>query len=130
MIKRIAVLSLLMVYLSTTAGFALTLHFCGSKVSNIGINRSSPKPCCPAESESKPDNCCKDEHIQIKVSDQQQNTQSAKLPAVSNLDLFIIPERIPTFSKETARLSSQLRYRGPPAISSIPLTIQNSVFRI
>jgi hypothetical protein len=130
MIKRIAILSLMLVYLSTTAGFALTLHFCGSKVSNIGINRSSPKPCCPTESASKPDSCCKDQHLKIKVSDKQHSIQSAKIPAASNLDLFVIPERIQTFSTEIARLSSQLRHRGPPSLPIIPLTIQNCVFRI
>ncbi len=130
MIRKIAVLSLLLMYISTTAGFALTLHFCGLKVSNVGINRTAPKPCCPTESETKPDNCCKDEHIQIKISDEQQNIQPAKVPAVSNLDLLNLNQRISPFHVEAIRLSSKLRYGGPPILSQIPVSIQNCVFRI
>ncbi len=130
MIKRIAIFSLLMVYMSTTVGFALTLHFCGTKVSNVRINQSVKKPCCTSESEAKPDKCCKDQDIKIKVSDQQYNIQSAKVPGVSNLDLFIVPSRIATLSSGSVHLISQLSYRGPPAPRGIPLTIQNCVFLI
>ena len=130
MIKRIAVLSLLLVYLSTTAGFALSLHFCGTKISNIRINQSSQKPCCSKETETKPDNCCKDKQIKIKISDQQQTIQSAKIPVVSNLDLFIIPEGILSSTSNTFISISRLSYRGPPVASDIPLTIQNCIFRI
>ncbi len=130
MIKRIAVLSLLLVYLGTTVGFAMSLHFCGTKVSDIRINQTSKKPCCSKETESKPDNCCKDKHIKIKISDQQQTIQSAKIPPASNLDLFIAQERTFTNISSTPDQITRLRYRGPPVNSDIPLTLQNCNFRI
>ena len=130
MIKRIAVLSLLLVYICTTVGFALNLHFCGTKISNIGINQSSQKPCCSKETETKPDKCCKDKQVKIKILDQQQTIQTAKIPAVSNLDLFIIPEGLSTITSNPFLSVSRLNYRGPPVRSNIPLTIQNCIFRI
>jgi hypothetical protein len=130
MIKRIAVLSLLLVYLSTTGGFALSLHFCGTKISNVRINQSSQKPCCSKETETKPDKCCKDKHIKIKISDQQQTIQAAKIPAVSNVNLFIIPEGLSNLTSNPFILASRLDYRGPPVTSDIPLSIQNCIFRI
>ncbi len=130
MIKRIAVFSLLVVYLCTTVGFAMSLHFCGTKISDIRINQSSQKPCCSEETETKPDQCCKDKHIRIKVSDQQQTIQFAKIPAAGKLDLFVVPERTSSSSLNTLSLISRLKYRGPPVISNIPLTVQNCNFRI
>lgn len=130
MIKRIAIFSLLLVYLSTTAGFALSLHFCGTKISNIRINQSAKKPCCKKEAEEKPDKCCKDKHVRIKVSDLQQTAQSAKIPAICNLDLYINPNNISVFTTGLFVSISAVSYRGPPVRSSIPLTLQNCIFRI
>ncbi len=130
MIKRIAILSLLLLYISTTSGFALNLHFCGTKVSDIRINHSAKKTCCKEDTESKPDTCCKDQHIRIKVSDQQQVIQSAKLPAVSDINLFILPENPDVSVPESSFSASILKYTRAPGYSTIPLNIQNCVFLI
>ena len=130
MIKRVVVLSLLLVYLSTTVGFALSLHFCGTKISDIRINQSTKKPCCSKETDTKPDKCCDDKHIKIKVSDQQQTIQSTKIPVVCDLELLIVgqDQRSAIFTLGTS--ASQMSYCGPPLASKIPLTIQNCIFRI
>lgn len=130
MIKRIAVLSLLLVYMSTTVGFALTLHFCGKKVSDVRINQTSKKPCCTKEADGKPDNCCKDKHVKIKVSDQQQNIKTAKAPAASLLDLFIVPEIVANAISFALNPHGKITQRGPPTGKVVPLTIQNCTLRI
>lgn len=130
MIKRIAVLSFLSVYLCTTVGFAMSLHFCGSKIANIRVNQNSQKPCCSKEKETKSDTCCKDKHIEIKISDSHQAIQTAKIPAASNLDLLIAPERTSNSQSNTLFRISRLNYRGPPLHSNVPLTVQNCNFRI
>lgn len=129
MFKRIAVLSFLLMYLGTTVGFAMSLHFCGTNLSEIQINQDSKKPCCADETKTKTDNCCEDKHIDIKVSDQQQNISFIKLPIPTNFKLFLTPLKITTVSV----LSSpyfRLGYRVAPNISNIPLTIQNCRFQI
>lgn len=128
--KRIAVLSLLIVYVITTVGFAMSLHFCGSKISNIRINQSSQKSCCSKELETTPDKCCKDKHVKIRISDQQQTIQSAKIPGITGLDLFILPSTPVIQCSDVITSSSRLSYRGPPLNSDVPLTIQNCIFRI
>ncbi len=129
MIKRIAVLSLLLMYLGTTFGFAMSLHFCGTKISDIQITQSSRKPCCAKETESKSDDCCNDKQIKIKVSDQQLNISLNRLPKTSNLDLFIIPVRVSTLAELSVTYSG-LSFRGPPDISKLPLTIKHCRFQI
>lgn len=128
--KRIVVLSLLLVYFGTTVGFAMSLHFCGSKISNVRINQSSSKPCCTKETEATPDKCCKDKHIQIKVSDEHHTIQSAKIPAASNVDLFINLRETYDTNHTTFISISRLTERGPPERSGIPLTIKHCTFRI
>ena len=129
MLKRIVVLSLLSVYFGTTVGFAMSVHFCGSKILNVRINQSSSKPCCSKEVAATPDKCCKDKHIQIKISDQQQTIQSAKIPAVSNLDLFIDLREICDINSNTVISITRLNDREPPELSGIPLTIKHCTFR-
>ncbi|SKB74931.1 HYC_CC_PP family protein [Daejeonella lutea] len=131
MFKRIAVLSLLLLYLCTTVGFAMSLHFCGTKISNIRINQSAKKPCCSNENEAKPDKCCKDKHLKIKVSDQQQTIQSAKVPAASNVDLFLLPaEDTFPLDRTASRHFSRSVFRGPPPTSGISLNLRYCNFRI
>lgn len=131
MFRRISILTLLLMYLSTTVGFAVSIHFCGAKISNVRVNQTGKKPCCKSEDESKPDKCCKDKHVEVKVSDQQQNSASAKIPAVSSLDLFIIPFNQFVFSTTASSSAFQPDYRGPPEVgNTIPLTIKYCVFRI
>ena len=130
MFKRIAIVSLLLMYLSTTVGFAMSLHFCGTLISSIRINHKSEKTCCASETESKEDKCCKDHQIHIKVSDQQQTIQSAKIPPVSNFHLLIYRSWISDSFSDIFTSISGLIYRGPPVISDRPLTIQNCTFLI
>lgn len=130
MLKRIAILSILLMYLSTTVGFAMSLHFCGTEISSIQLNHESKKPCCGNETTSKANECCKDKQIHIKLSDQHQTKQSAKIPAEFNFDLLFYPSWISNFFVDTSSAISGLNYRRPPTISDLPFTIQNCTFRI
>ena len=130
MFKRIATVSLLLVYLGTTVGLAMSVHFCGTKISNIQLAYESKKACCANETESKADVCCKEKQIHIKVSDQQQIIQSAKIPVAFNFDLLINPFWISNSFLYITTSISVLNYRGAPEISEPPSTIQNCTFRI
>ncbi len=129
MIRKLAILSLLLLYLGTSAGFALSLHFCGKEISDIRLNHQEKKSCCKNE-ENSTDRCCKDKHISVKISDEQHHAQSAKIPAVSCTALFtatynpFIPE-----PGSPAKLQAR-SFRGPPATDPVPLTIKNCNFRI
>jgi hypothetical protein len=128
--KRIAVLSFLLLYLSTTAGFAMNLHFCGNSLSGIQLNSPVKKTCCKKEAKSKPDKCCKDKHILIKVSDQQYAAADFKIPSATDLDLFLLPHLSLNFNIIYDVLSFAPQYRGPPDLAAVSLTIKNCVFRI
>lgn len=130
MFKRTAILSILFLYLGTTVGFAMSLHFCGTKISNIKFNSEKFKGCCTDEAESKSDNCCKDKQIEIKVSDRQQLMTINKVPEPVNFDLFLFPVKYVNTRPGLSDLYPNLIYYGPPLISDVPFTIQYSVFRI
>jgi len=117
-------------YLGTTVGLAMSVHFCGTKISSIRLNYESEKSCCANETESKADECCKDKQIHIKVSDQQQIIQSAKIPVAFNFDLLVNPSWISNSFLDITTSISVLNYRGGPKISKPPCTIQNCTFRI
>lgn len=130
MFKRIAILSILLMYLGTTVGFAMSLHFCGTEFTTIGINSDEKKSCCADEAKSKSDKCCKDKQIEVKVSDQQQAMNINKVPAPVNINLFSYPLGLTNKISGLPVPKSNLSNLVPPVISNIPFRIQNSVFRI
>ncbi|MGB4775174.1 MAG: hypothetical protein WBP45_08380 [Daejeonella sp.] len=130
MFKRIAVLSFLLVYLSTSAGFAINLHFCGKRLAKVQINSSKQSACCKNKATSKPYKCCKDQNINIKISDEQQVIAKSEAPSVKNLQLFILPYKNPLINYTTGFAQAFTLYWGPPVPADIPLIIKNCVFRI
>ncbi len=128
--KRIAVLAFSLLYLSTTVGFALNLHFCGNHLATIQLNSPLKKTCCKKETKSKPDKCCKDRHVKVKVSDQQQALSDFKIPPATSLDLFLFSNQLLAFNAITDVKSITPTYRGPPDLTTVPLIVKNCVFRI
>ncbi len=125
--KRIAVLSFLLLYLSTTVGFALNLHFCGNSLATVQLNSTVKKACCKQENKSK---CCKDRYIKVKISDRQQVAAYFKIPAATGLNLFLLPKQSLVFNALSDVLSLTPNYHGPPDLTTVALTIKNCVFRI
>jgi hypothetical protein len=126
MIKRIAVLSVLLVYLSVTVGFTMSAHFCGGEVTKVSL---STKNLFCGEKEMEM-HCCHNKHVDVKVSDKHQSVNNAINLQTPALALASVPFQ-PFLTIHSLSIKEQpANYTGPPLLSTVPLTIAYSVFRI
>jgi hypothetical protein len=126
MIKKIAILSLLLVYFTVTMGFIMSTHFCGGQITKVSF--STKKLFCGEKDMEM--RCCHNKHVDIKVSDKHQTVTDAAKFQISELSLFSIPAQPFLFNQALAVQNDADGYRGPPLHSPVPLIISNSVFRI
>jgi hypothetical protein len=125
--RRFFILSLLVLYISSTAGFAMNLHFCGSKLSEVKFNSQTNKQCCKKESAAS--KCCKNKHLNLKVSDEHQASVHGKAPDAASFQLLPISSGEVVFNYADIVSGSALNYRGPPP-TTIPINLLNCTFRI
>src|SRR6185312_525659 len=113
-------------YLITTSGFALNIHYCGKLLTGFEIN--APAKSCVKIAKLK---CCKDKQIKVKLKDAHQVADFA----------FYAKNKIgglqqPAFSVDVVSAvthTAALRFnKAPPdpLVCSVPVFIQNSTFRI
>jgi hypothetical protein len=124
MLKRISVLTLLLLYFVTASGFALNLHYCGNIVSSVKIDAPAEK-CSLVKMK-----CCHDLHLDVKVKDAHQAQANfafaklfvADLPNIAYAGYLLAVQQL-TITTPTDR--------GPPDRSpGTPIYLKNQVFRI
>ena len=131
--KKFLVAILALLYISTSTGATIHVHYCMGKIANWGFGQKEDKTCskCGMELSDKKDNgCCKDENKFLKNNTDQKTTatalQMAQLIAVdlpvsifeiSIVDLTSVTEENPVSN-------------APPRRSSVAVYIRNCVFRI
>lgn len=126
MLKRLAILVLVALYLITASGFAISLHYCGRLVTGVEINAPAKK--CVTLAKLK---CCKDKQICIKLKDAHESTTFAFNANHSNISVpqqhFTIAFAVPEHS--VTRIYDN---KAPPGLgyNQRPLYLQNSTFRI
>ncbi|WP_345949834.1 MULTISPECIES: hypothetical protein [unclassified Mucilaginibacter] len=131
MFKRSGALSLAILYTITVLGFALNLHYCGTKVASVKI--TAPVKEAKAETCGMKMNCCKNHKVDVKVKDVHQAEQEASL--LAKLFAFEIP-KLPfedfVFSAQKALLEKFFD-RGPPEnkpTSKVATFLKNCTFRL
>ena len=70
--KKIVVITAAILYLFLSVGIRINTHYCGDKVSSIGLFFGKSKNCCGLEDIAK--KCCKDKVSYLKLSDNQKNS--------------------------------------------------------
>lgn len=128
--RRLAILIFLLLYLGTSVGFAMDLHFCGTRLAVVQINASVKKACCKQEKKKAVNKCCKNKRVEVKVSEQSKTVSLSKVPSAAGFDLFLLPVSELRITALPVTQLAIFSYRGPPQVSSIPLVIKNCVFRI
>jgi hypothetical protein len=131
--KKIAVVILALLYITTTTGANLNLHYCMGELADWGLGSSKSKTCgfCGMEKGDEKDNgCCKDEQKFIKNDNDQKFVESAtytlKIPAVAQLPVYTASSCIQLVSvKEQNPVS-----HAPPRYKVLPIFISNRVFLI
>lgn len=131
--KKIIVTILALVYISTSTGAMLHMHYCMGKLADWGLSHNKSKRCgnCGIEETEKKNNgCCKDEQKFLKNDIDQKTTESAfqliQLMAVALTVSFV---EITTINLPSVTEENPISH-APPRSSGIAFYIRNCVFLI
>ena len=131
MFKRSGALSLAILYTITVLGFALNLHYCGSKVASV--KTSAPAKAVKSDTTcGMKMNCCKNHQVEVKVKDDHQFEQTSFLAKVFAFEIPKLPFQDFMFSAQKALLVKFFD-RGPPSgkpTGKVATFLKNCTFRI
>ena len=127
MIKRSAIIGLLVLYIITVSGFALNLHYCFNRLASVSID--VPANTCAKVLRPIKMKCCKDNKVEVRVKDAHQSSSP-------EFGMKFFPVHFPAVTFASIAVADQDGYvnsiagRGPPLAPDIPLFLKNRVFRI
>lgn len=131
-VKKVFAAILALLYFTATTGATVHLHFCMGKLVEETLWHNEAEQCskCGMEKNQQKNDCCKDEHKQIKL-------QNDHYLAVSNFSVFDITSlALPVAFIEipspaiTSISEGNPRSNAPPRSWDIPIYKRNCVFRI
>lgn len=127
--KKIFLICLSFLYLTTVSGITLNFHYCGGKLKLVSLYHSdSEKGCCGKK--MKKDRCCNDKTTSFKLKDSHNYSPSSKVPPtftkfiVSNIPVFTF-----TFIN-TGKSFIVPDCHAPPVFYDNPLYLRNRVLLI
>ena len=131
--KKFIVAILAVLYLGTSTGATVHMHYCMGKLADWGLGHNKSKTCgnCGMEkSEEKDNGCCKDEHKFVKNDNDQKTTESF----VTNFALQVIVIPVECFTSSEILVSSVTEKHpvshAPPRSSGVAVYIRNCTFLI
>jgi hypothetical protein len=137
--KRVLASIFTILYLSTSLGASLHFHYCMGKLVSWGlISRESancsfcgmPKNISPSKNQVGKNNCCKDDHKEIRTAGDQKSAQNEnQVQKDSPVDAAVYSH---SFQPEHFSSGSpfQILTHGPPLSASQPSYLLNCNFRI
>lgn len=131
--KKFLVAILALLYLTTSTGATVHMHYCMGKLVDWGFAHSkndSCENCGMSKKNEKNKGCCKDEHKQVKLEQDQKITQATV--EVMQLGVAVIPQLFyqpdtPCFTSITEENPVS---NAPPRSSSVAVYILNRTFLI
>ena len=126
MLKRSAIIALMMLYVVTVSGFALNLHYCFDRLSSVKIDAQAS---CGKSLQTSKMKCCKDKHFEIKVNDTHQAGSPTFWGKFFTFGFPVLSFVNPLFSPQDHFIQS-LPERGPPRSPHVPIFLKNNIFRI
>jgi len=132
-VKKILVAILAIVYISTSVGATVHVHYCMGKMANWGFGQNEAKTCskCGMEqSEKKGNGCCKDENKFIKNNaDQKTAAATLQMAHLIAVDLPVSIYAISIAGLTTVTEENPVS-NAPPRSSGVAVYIRNCVFRL
>ena len=126
-----AILSVL--YLSTSTGAMLHIHYCMGKLADWGLGHNNSKTCskCGMEKNDEKDNgCCKDEHKFIKITTDQKIAQNGfQLVQVIALAPQVSFVEMPSNDFLSVTEENPISH-APPRTCGVAVYVRNCVFLI
>ncbi len=131
--KKFITAILAVLYLGTSSGATIHMHYCMGKLADWGLGHNKSKTCgnCGMEKSDKKDNgCCKDEHKFVKNDNDQKTAESF----VTNFALQVIDIPVECFTSSEILVSSVTEKHpvshAPPRSSGVAVYIRNCTFLI
>lgn len=129
-LKQKIVLGLCAFYLISVIGVALSLHFCGGKLSAVHLTEVAKCKSCKANVKVVKENtCCKNTAVDAKIKDCHQSGDKVNLPKNYSIQLFLTPFLSELVHAILPRLFSKVENKAPPLSSRVSLYAYNCVFR-
>ncbi|HEX9513067.1 MAG TPA: hypothetical protein VF939_21405 [Puia sp.] len=137
--KKVFTTILAVIYLSTSMGATVHLHYCMGKLFSWSLTDKDSKNCgkcgMPKSSMSGhcmaiKDDCCKDKHTQVQLDKDQKTTETGY--TFLDLSLIAIPVTMVTFPYPYAAsyIAGYPTTNAPPEPDKVPVFIRNCTFRI
>jgi hypothetical protein len=131
--KRILVSILAIVYLAATAGATVHMHYCMGDLAGWSLINSKNNQCvyCGMEKKATANKgCCKDEHHQVQLK-QDQNAASINIMVAPAMTILPSPVYLPSAPADLCSITEEIpQTNSPPRTSSIPVYLVNRSFRI
>lgn len=131
--KKFVILILSLLYITTSLGAGINLHYCMGKLvdsSFFSLDKKACSKCGMDKSETDAANCCKDEHKKIKVQDEHQFTLMVNLQMQAAGTALLGP----TYEMQEVRMAAAFHQHplshAPPRTGNLAVFIRNCNFRI
>jgi hypothetical protein len=132
-VKKFIVTILALIYITTSTGATVHLHYCMGQLADWGLGSDKSKTCSSCgmgENDQKKHDCCKDEHKFLKNENDQKYAE-ASLQLAQLLAIALPPS---CFEIQPPLFSSLTRgnpmSHAPPRPPSVAVYIRNCVFLI
>ena len=131
--KKFLLTILAFVYISSSTGASIHMHYCMGKLADWGIGQNDTKTCgkCGMDkADEKNNGCCKDEHKFVKSHADQKTVQAGLqliLLASIAIPVSFIEIPLPSFSSLTEQNPVS---HAPPRSAGVAVYIRNCVFLI
>jgi hypothetical protein len=127
--KRIASIFLLLLFLIANTGMAVTVHYCGGKLSSVDLFSIDKHPCkCGKKTMKKA--CCKGKTVHLKANDELAKTTHFAFKIATPKFIFALPSQIVVLLSATHFTAVSDFYYPPPVEPKAPIYLLDRVFLI
>jgi hypothetical protein len=129
-LKKIVVISLLLIYGSATMGATIHMHYCMNQMVGWNLWHSEKEECGKCGMKEDKTGCCKDEHKHFKLKADHHNAATESLITFNAAPVIVNP--IPDFNFKAFKkiTESYSTCHAPPNINNIRLHVLHCVFLI
>lgn len=131
--KKFAAVILALLYLSSSTGAMVHMHYCMGKLADWGLGQNKSQTCgsCGMKtSEAKDKGCCKDEHKFVK-NNADQKTAEAGIQLIQLIAVDLPPSFFEVTTQDIATVTEKYPIsHAPPRNGGVAVYIRNCVFLI
>jgi hypothetical protein len=127
--KKTIALSILFLFLITNSGMAISVHWCGGKITSVDFFSAAKHPCKCGKKAMKP-NCCKNKTTTLKANDELLKTSHFSLKSAFSESLIPIVKQIEVMLSAQLNYSISVFYYPPQFKPKVPIYLLDKVFLI